>query len=351
LAAGSRDGLARIFDAATGKEKHVLRSHRDGVRSVAFASDSKYLATGGVDGMVFVHEVESGKEVASLKASGSGVNCVAWSPDGKTLAATSKPTDKPEPGEVRLWQRQEDQGVPEFKEKATLKGHTSWVLSVAFSPDGKLLASAGGTYEQFGEVIVWDADSGKLKMLLSGHRQWVESVVFGKDGKTLFSGGGTRDSLGEVRCWQVAGDGWSVENAHKGSVCCAAWSPDGKTLATGSYDKTIKLWNARSGKLGKTLTGHEGHLRYLAFRPDGKMLASAAQDKTVKLWDLKSNNDPVELDQHRRFVVGRPGRPTANCWRRPAPIRTGATRTARSRCSRSIRAGSWPTRNGRIARR
>jgi WD40 repeat protein/beta-lactamase regulating signal transducer with metallopeptidase domain len=305
LATGSRDGLAKIFDAATGKEKHILRSHNDAVRSVAFDSDGTYLATGGVDGKVCVHEVATGKEIAALKASASGVNCIAFSPDGRTLAATSKPTDKPEPGEVRLWQRHQDEhGAVRFTEKTVLKGHTSWVLAVAFSPDGKSLASAGGTYEQFGEVIVWDVETGRLKMLLSGHRQWVESVAFGKDGKTLFSAGGARDSRGEVRCWQVAGAGWVMENAHGRSVCCAAWSPDGKTLATGSFDKSIKLWNVATGKVEKTFAAHDGNLRCLAFRPDGSMLASAGQDRTVKLWYLKEDKDPVELDQHRRFVVG-----------------------------------------------
>ena len=140
--------------------------------------------------------------------------------------------------------------------------------------------------------------------MLHGHRQWVEAVAFSKDGNTLLSGGGTADARGEVRFWQTAGPGWIVPDAHKKVISCAAWSPDGKTLATGSNDNTIILWDALTGKPKATLEGHEGPVRSLAFRPDGKMLASSSEDKTVKLWDVATNQERAELTRHPRFVVG-----------------------------------------------
>jgi WD40 repeat protein/beta-lactamase regulating signal transducer with metallopeptidase domain len=303
IATGSRDAVARIFDADAGKELHVLRNHKDGVRSLTFDPQDRYLATGSIDGTIRIWEVASGKEITELKANASGVNCVAWSPDGKLLAATTKPGDRPEQGEVRLWSCEMKPQGPAFKEKAVLKGHASTVLTVRFSPNGKLMATAGGTYAEFGEVIVWDTATQKQLLVLHGHRQWVEALAFSTDGKTLYSGGGTRDSRGEARIWQVAGPGWQVKAAHKGPVCCAAWSPDSKTLATGSYDKTIKLWNAETGKVTATLTGHGGHVRALAFRPDGTQLASSGADRTVKLWDLKTNEERAELTRHPQIVA------------------------------------------------
>jgi WD40 repeat protein/beta-lactamase regulating signal transducer with metallopeptidase domain len=303
IATGTRDAVARIFDASTGKELYSLHSHKDGVRSLVFDPESKYLATGSIDGTVRIWEVATGKELSELKASAAGVNCVAWSPDGKTLAAASKPAESPQPGEVRLWSCEVRPAGNAFKEKAVLKGHTSSVLAVRFSPDGKMLVSAGGTYAEFGDVIVWDVATQKQVLGLNGHKQWVEALAFSKDGKTLYSAGGTSDSRGEVRIWQVGGQSWQVKGAHKGSVCCAAWSPDSKTLATGSYDRTIKLWDAATGKVRATLAGHSGDVRALAFRPDGKLLASSSMDRTVKLWDLESNAERAELTRHQKLVA------------------------------------------------
>jgi WD40 repeat protein len=303
IATGTRDGIVRLFDAATGKEKHVLRGHKDGVRSIVYSPDSRYVCTGGYDGLVKVWNVATGKEVVSLQGPEKGVNCVDWSPDGKHLAATSKPNDTNTPGEVRLFSVDTDEAVPVFKQRAVLKGHPNYVLGCAFSPDSKTLATSGGVYAASGEVIVWDVETAKERMMLHGHRQWVECLVFSKDSRALFTGGGTRDSRGEVRAWMVDDGGWFVPGAHKGEICCAAWSKDGKLLATACTSGTIKLWNPETGKLKATLTGHKSMVRCLAISPDGQTLASSSADKTVKLWDLITNQEQAELTRFKRLAV------------------------------------------------
>lgn len=306
LAVGTRDGLARLYDAATGALRQTMTGHKESVRLAAFSPDDRFLATAGADdATVRIWQVESGKKIAQLAGHKSGVNCIDWSPDGKMLAGTSRPRNNPNPGEIRLWTVAETEGKLTFKLKTILLGHKNHCLTCAFSPDGKLLASGGGIYAEYGESIVWDIDTGKQLVTMHGHQRWVEAVLFSKDGKTLITAGGTHNSGGEVRFWNVGAQaGWSVAKAHTGQICCAAWSRDGKTLATGSYDRTIKLWEASTGKLLTTFTdAHKKHLRCLAFSPDGKMLASSSNDETVKLWDLEANKEMAELARHSLQVT------------------------------------------------
>ena len=158
------------------------------------------------------------------------------------------------------------------------------VASVAFAPDGKTLALA-----RFNSVELLALPGRSLARTLGPHRGRVNAVSFSKDGGTLLSAAGEPGVFGEVRLWNVA-DGQLVRTfqGHQDSLYAAVLSPDGKILATSSYDQQIKLWDAASGKELRTLAGHNDAVFDLAFRPDGKILASASGDRTVKLWDVAS---------------------------------------------------------------
>jgi WD40 repeat protein len=161
-----------------------------------------------------------------------------------------------------------------------LKGHTALVYGVAFSPDGKLLATAGFD----NDVKLWDFGTAKEARTLKGHTGPVYSVSFNNDGTVLASS--SQDAT--IRLWKVA-DGKQIGaeiKGHTGIVDSVAFSPDGKLLASGGADKSVRLWNPADGKEVKNLGAHANSVYSVAFSPDGKQLVSASADGTVKVWDV-----------------------------------------------------------------
>ena len=156
------------------------------------------------------------------------------------------------------------------------------IQSVAFAAQPNVIAVA-----RYREVELRDAESGVVRHSLTGVRGNVNSVAFSTDGQWIAAAGGEPGLQGQAAIWRVA-DGTLVRKfeGHFDALYSVVLSPDGKLLATGSYDQKIKLWDTATGAEVRTLTGHNGAVYGLAFRPDGKVLASASGDRTVKLWEV-----------------------------------------------------------------
>jgi WD40 repeat protein/tRNA A-37 threonylcarbamoyl transferase component Bud32 len=225
----------------------------------------------------------SHSEILSLRGHADLVHSVAFSPDGKRLASGS--SDR----KLKVWDAASGQ------ETLTLKGHADWVASVAFSPDGKRIVSGSGDKT----LKVWDAASGQETLTLKGHADWVFSVAFSPDGKRIASGSGD----GTLKVWDAAsGQTTMTLKGHLGPVLSVAFSPDGKRLASGSGDETLKVWDVASGQETLTLEGHADSVFSVAFSPDGKRIVSGSGDGTLKVWDAASGQETLTLKGHAQLV-------------------------------------------------
>jgi WD40 repeat protein len=334
LASASADGTARVWDPATGLETRKFR--RTFPTCVCYSPDGRLIASAGEDGEVRLTEDAAGGNTTVLKrkdpikapAPRKDVSvlrnpfdlapeddapakpaawCVAFSPDGKRLASGG------EEKVVRLWD------VSERKEIQALNDHTGAIRGVCFSPDGLFLASG----DDDGVVRLWDARTGRPIRSLEGHDGRVNGVCFSPDGRRLASAGADRT----VRLWDVAtGKPHLTVRGHSAAVLCVCFSPDGLRLASGGGDQVVRLWDARTGQQLSSFRGHSFGVSSVSFRPDGQFLASGGWDGTVRLWDCRGADDGIALaglagkinhacfTPDRRKVVGGCADKTVRVW-------------------------------------
>lgn len=293
--------------------RHTLESHRDTIHCVAFHPKYTSVATGSDDFTIKIWDWELGELERTIKGHTKSVLDVDYGgPRGGTLLASCS-SDLT----IKLWDPAKD-----YQNIRTLAGHDHVVSAVRFmgTGAGDMLVSASGDKT----IKMWNVNTGYCVMTLHGHVGWVRDVCSSLDGQFLLSASNDHT----IRLWDISGP--TPENkltmiGHENVTKCCVFAPPAsyqylasmaglkkappssstaEFMATGSRDKTIKLWNAQ-GTCIKTLIGHDNWVNALVFHPGGKYLLSAADDKTLRCWDLSQEGKCVRVLEgaHGHFVT------------------------------------------------
>jgi WD40 repeat protein len=268
IVSGSVDGTVKVWDAATGQ---VIRTLTGGpVWTAAISPDGRWIAA--ADGMnVTVWDVTIGQRQRELTGHTQVVKGVAFSADGRRIASAS--WDKT----ARVWDALTGEIIH------VLNGHTDWVSSVAFSPDGARLVSAGSA----GTVKVWNTATGKESLTLKS--MGLGSAVFSPDGRRIVAA-----NLAWTKVWDAL-TGHEIQSLPGHTNVSAVISADGKRIASAGLNGMVTICDVALGREILTLKGHKGAVLSVAFSPDGLRVASASADHTVKIWDAENGQKPLTL--------------------------------------------------------
>jgi WD40 repeat protein len=308
LASSGWDGTIRIWDASPASEGQELLTlrHDDEVWGVAFSPDG-HIASSSSDKTVRLWDGTTRAPLRRFTLSSHGYP-LAFSRDGKRLASISR--DKT----ARIWD------ATTGEEQCVLTSPNDHLFGVTFSPDGRFLlvddvgsqhGKSGGSHA----VTVWDARSGQMSPKVIGivgrHNEDIWCLKFSPDGKLLASG--SNDGSVKLWRWDPARLGqpqeplrcFSVRNYGFGD--CVAFTPNGQRLVTVGEEHTVKIWSVKSGELLHRLRGHSGDVIAVAISPNGRWLASAGEDTTIVLWDAENLAKESLIPERRHTLRGHAG--------------------------------------------
>jgi WD40 repeat protein len=310
VATGSWRGIAWLWELKTGKARLGLRSDDPaGVTSVAFSPDGQRLACGHIRPHITVWNAATGRLLRRIPARGGQISALAFSLDGKVLAAAESQS-----GTIGLW----ESATGNLLRRLWTGFHK--VEAIAFSPDGKWLASAGS------RCLLWELATGKRLREFTSSRSF-SVLAFSPDGRVLAAGGAALPNFGwrtpsdprrdhTIVLWDTA-TGQEIRwlDGHVEWTSAIAFSPDGKSLASGSFmERTVRLWEVATGKDRRVFAGHQWSISAVAYTPDGRNLVSGSGDGTALVWEVMgdrrqsgqpgASRSPQELESLWRDLAG-----------------------------------------------
>ena len=320
IASGGRDKTLRLWDSRTGSQR-ILEQGEQYVNCVRFSPDGTRLVAGGQSKILTFRDVPGGQITHATPAHQREISCVAYRPDGKQVVSGELLNPLVGNCRIRIWDAATGRSIRE------LARHPGAVLSVAFSPGGRRIAT-GSTISRAGKdaqgtLRIFDSETGDELLSLRGHEGFVDDLAFSPDGTLLASAGVPRtpafamESDRTLKIWDATtGAELCTYSAHDRGGRAVVWSPDASRVFSAGMDGRLKAWPSTTPPEARVLRGHTGSVLRIAFSPDGKRIASSgaqgegnrpvdeAPDNSVRVWDLETGSQMLVLAEHKSAVLG-----------------------------------------------